>query len=197
MKYLFLLAILCCGLAHAASGPRCSPGSYSPTVNWQVGVASDQSIVSILWCDDSTGLDVWASGWNPAEEPVNACAGSVRSESPMELMAAFWTSCLSGTGSLTSAQQTTMKHLLTLWMPKMETPAQQNVWNYDANGELVGQSKGLVAEHTICQNNVVAVAGGVYYYDVSGETFVDGKTVPAHSAARCRIEVAPAKGWPQ
>jgi hypothetical protein len=196
MKYLFLLAILFCGFAHAAGAPRCTPGEYSPTVNWQVGVASDQTIASILWCDDSTGPDVWGSGWNPAEDPVNDCAAGIRTNSSTALMAEFWANCLTGTGSLTSAQQTTMKHLLTLWMPKMETPEQQNVWHY-ANGELVGQSTGKVAQHTICQSTVVATVDGAYYYDVSGESFVEGGTIPPHSAARCRIQVAPTKGWPQ
>ena len=196
MKYLFLVGILVCGFAHGAETPRCNPGDYSPTVNWQVGVASAQSIVSLLWCDDSTGLDWWAAAWNPAETPVNSCAGNVQSESGAALMGAFWASCLTGSGSLTSAQQTTAKHLLTLWMPKMVTPEQQNVWHY-ANGKLVGKSDGKVAPHTVCQKTVVAAVDGVYYYDVSGEYYEDGGIIPPHSAARCRIEVPPAKGWPQ
>ena len=196
MKYLFLVAILFCGFAHGAETQRCNPGDYSPTVNWQVGVASDQSIVSIVWCDDSTGLDWWAAAWNPAETPVNSCAGNVQSESGAALMGAFWASCLTGSGSLTSAQQTTAKHLLTLWMPKMVTPEQQNVWHY-ANGKLVGKSDGKVAPHTVCQKTVVAAVDGVYYYDISGDYFEDGSIIPPHSAARCRIEVPPAKGWPQ
>jgi hypothetical protein len=195
MKYLFLLAVLFCGFAHA-SAPRCNPGDYSPTVNWQVGVASDQSIVSILWCNDSTGLQWWASGWNPLETPVSSCAGNIRSDSATSVLAAFWASCLAGSGSLTSAQQTTVNHLLTLWMPKLETPGEQAVYQY-ANGELVGHFEGRVAAHTVCQRTVVASVKGVDYYDVSGQYFTDGAEIPAHSAAVCRLAAPPETGWPQ
>jgi hypothetical protein len=195
MKYLFLLATLFCGFAHAEA-PRCNPGEYAPTVNWQVGVASDQSIVSILWCSDSTGLEWWAAGWNPAEAPVNSCAGNLRSENASMLMAAFWASCLAGSGSLTAAQQTTVNRLLQLWMPKLETPAQQAVYQY-ANGELVGHLVGRVAAHTVCQRTVVASMKGEDYYDVSGQHFLDGADIPPHSAAVCRIQAPPEKGWPQ
>lgn len=195
MKYLFLLAILFCGFAHAEV-PRCNPGDYSPTVNWQVGVASDQSIVSILWCNDSTGLEWWAAGWNPAETPVDSCAGNIRSESATTLMATFWANCLVRSGSLTAAQQTTVNRLLLLWMPKLQTPGAQAVYQY-ANGELVGHWDGRVAAHTPCHTTVVASVKGVDYYDVSGEYFIDGTAIPPHSAAVCRLEAPPEKGWPQ
>jgi hypothetical protein len=196
MKYVFLLAILFCGFAHAAA-PRCNPGDYSPTVNWEVGVAAEQSIVSILWCNDSTGLEWWAAGWNPVEAPINSCAGNLRSESATTLMAAFWANCLSGNGSLTAAQQTTVNRLLLLWMPKLETPVEHNVYEY-ANGELLDRPReGRVPAHTVCQKTVVASLKGVDYYDVSGQYFVDGAVIPPHSAAVCTLAPPPATGWPQ
>jgi len=195
MRYCLILGILFCGIAHAAA-PRCNPGDYSPTVNWQVGVASDSSIVSVLWCNDSVGLDWWASGWNPNEAPVTSCAGNVRSESATTLLTAFWANCLAGAATLTTAQQTTVRHLLQMWMPKLQTPGDQAVYQY-ANGEMTGAPLGRVAAHSDCSDKVVATRNGVDYYDVSGLAFLDGSVIPAHSAAACRLVAPPASGWPQ
>jgi hypothetical protein len=196
MKYCFLVAILLCGLAHAStSAPRCNPGDYSPTVNWQVAVASDQSIVSILWCNDSTGLNYWATGWNPAAAPVNECAGNIRDASATLLLTAFWSNCMAGAGTLTAAQQTSVNQLLHLWMPKLQTPAQQAVFQY-ANGKLEGTMEGRVVAHAPCGDTVVATsASNVDYYDVSGQKFTDGTVIPANSAAVCRLVTPPAAGW--
>jgi hypothetical protein len=194
MRYCLILGILFCGSVHAQE-PRCSPGQYSPTVNWQVGVASDASIVSILWCSDSVGLDWWATGWDPARTPVNSCAGNVRSESATTLLAAFWTNCLSGTAALTTAQQTEVDRLLQMWMPKLETPREEAVYRY-ANGALVDH-EGSLAAHSPCSSQVVATHDGVDFYDVSGLAFTDGSVIPAHSAAQCQVVPPPATGWPK
>jgi hypothetical protein len=195
MRYCLVLAILFCGIAHAQA-PRCNPGDYAPTVNWQVGVASDQSIVSVLWCHDSEGLDWWAAGWNPAEAPVNDCAGNLQSESVITMMAAFWESCLTGGKSLTSPQQTTLNHLLALWLPREETLSIKSVYEY-SDGALVGSAQGTVAANTHCGSKVVASAGGEEYYDVSGQKYQNGSVIPEHSAAVCKLVKPPKGGFPQ
>jgi len=195
MRYCLILGMLFCACAHAEA-PRCNPGDYSPTVNWQVGVASDQSIVSILWCNDSVGLDLWAAGWNPAQAPVNACAGNVQSESAALLMTAFWQNCLTGSGTLTSAQQTVVAHLVQLWLPKLQTAEEEGVYRY-ANGALVGYSEGKLSAHTNCHRSVVATRNGIDFYDVSGLLFANGGVIPANSAAACKLVPPPATGWPQ
>jgi len=194
MRYFVLLGILICGIAHA--GPRCSPGDYSPTVNWQVAVASDQSIVSIIWCSDSDSLEWWGTGWNPADTPVNSCAGNVKSDSAATLIAAFWANCLTGSGSLTAPQQTAINRLVALWIPKIETPAVEPVYQY-ADGALVGSSQGTVAAQTSCGLKVVASVHGVDYYSVAGEYYQGGGVIPAHMSAACKLVTPPAKGWPQ
>jgi hypothetical protein len=197
MRYFLILGILFCGIAHAGAGPRCSPGEYSPTVNWQVAVASDQSIVSIIWCNDAEGLDWWGTSWNPKETPVDACAGNIQSDSMITLMAAFWANCLTGSGSLTAPQQTAINRLVALWMPRLETPATEAVYQYDAEGAIVGGSQGSVVIHTPCLPNVVATAHGEYYYNVAGEHYKDGGVIPAHMAAPCALTKPPYAGWPQ
>jgi hypothetical protein len=194
MRYFLILGILFCGIAHAA--PRCNPGEYSPTVNWQVGVASDQSIVSILWCNDAESLEWWGAGWNPMEAPVNSCAGNIQAQSVVTMMAAFWGNCLAGSGSLTSPQQTAINRLVGLWMPKLETPAVEPVYQYDA-GALVGSAQGSVAAHTPCLGKVVASVHGVYYYNVASERYQTGGVIPAHMAAVCQLVTPPQTGWPQ
>jgi hypothetical protein len=200
MKYFLILGILLCGFARAGTGvtatPRCNPGDYSPTVNWQVGVAADRSIVSILWCNDSTGLDLWAAGWNPAEAPVTSCAGNIQSESAAMLMTAFWANCLAGASTLTSAQQTVVTHLVQLWMPKLQTPSEEFAYQY-ANGALVGRWEGRVPARTACRRTVVATRDGVDYYDVSGLLFADGSVIPPNSATTCQLVAPPQSGWPQ
>jgi hypothetical protein len=195
MKYAFILAIFFCGLAHAEA-PRCNPGDYSPTVNWQVGVSADQSIVSILWCNDSSGLTWWAAGWNPAESPINACAGNIKSQSAATMMAAFWANCLAGAGTtLTSPQQTAVNLLVQRWIPKLETPGERLVYQY-ANGALVGRALGVTAAHALCGKTVVATnAKGEDYYDVSGEHYDYGGVIPPNSAAPCSLVAPPAAGW--
>jgi hypothetical protein len=200
MKYLLILGVLFCGLAHAntTGAPRCNPGDYSPTVNWQVGVASDQSIVSILWCNDSTGLQLWAAGWNPAEAPVTSCAGNIRSESAALLMTAFWENCLegSGTGNLTVPQQTAVTHLVQLWLPKMQAPSQENVYEY-TNGVLTNTVEGQLPANSTCHRTVIGTRQGVEFYDVSGLLFTNGSVIPPNSAAVCKLVAPPETGWPQ
>lgn len=195
MRYGLILGILFCGIAHA--GPRCNPGEYSPTVNWQVGVASDQSIVSILWCNDADSLEWWGAGWNPSEAPVNSCAGNIQSQSVVTLMAAFWSNCLAGSGSLTSPQQTAINHLVALWVPKVETATVESVYEYNAEGALVGSAQGTVAANTPCLGKVVASAHGTYYYNVAGGRYQSGGVIPAHMAAVCKLMTPPPTGWPQ
>jgi hypothetical protein len=194
MRYCLILGILFCGIAHA--GPRCNPGEYSPTVNWQVAVASDQSIVSILWCNDSDSLQFWATGWNPQQSPVNSCAGSAQA-STVNLLAVFWDNCLASGGSLTAPQQTAVNRLVALWMPKLESPAVEPVYQYDGGGTLVGGAQGTIAAHTPCLGKVVASVNGEYYYNVAGQHYAEGGTIPAHMAALCQLMTPPATGWSQ
>jgi hypothetical protein len=196
MRYLVILGILFCGIAHASEAPRCNPGDYSPTVNWQVGVASDASIVSILWCNDSTGLGMWSAGWNPVQTPVTSCAGNIKSESPALMLSAFWESCLTGTAAITSAQQTEINHLVQLWMPKLETSQEEGVYPY-ANGQLTGHSVGRIAANVNCRTTVVATHNSVDYYDVSGLLLANGQVIPAGHASACKLVTPPAAGWPQ
>jgi hypothetical protein len=193
MKYLVILGIFFCGLAHAEAPPRCNPGDYSPTVNWQVGVSADESIVSILWCSDSAGLSWWAAGWNPAEAPVNACAGNIKSQSAEALMAAFWANCLSSAGTLTSPQQTAVNRLVQRWVPKMETSKERYAYEY-ANGA-IGHPLGITKAHITCGKTVVATYKGEDFYDVSGQLYENGATLPLNSAAICTLVPPPATGW--
>jgi hypothetical protein len=195
MRYCLILGILFCGIAHA--GPRCVPGQYTPTVNWQLAVASDQSIVSILWCNDSESLQWWAGGWNPQESPVNSCAANLHSSSAVTLLTTFWGSCLAGSGSLTAPQQTAVNRLVAMWVPKLETPAVESVYQYDPDGALVGGAQGTIDAHSPCLGKVVATVQGVYYYNVAGQHYQNGGVIPAHMAALCQLMTPPPTGWPQ
>lgn len=195
MKYLLIFGILFCGIAHAEA-PRCNPGDYSPTVNWQVGVASDASIVSILWCNDTSGLEMWSAGWNPAQSPVTSCAGNIQSESAAVMISAFWANCLETSGTITAAQQTAINRLVTLWMPKLETSADEGIYPY-ASGQLTGHSIGRIAAKVNCHTKVVATRDGIDFYDVSGLPLADGNIIPADHAAACKLVTPPETGWPQ
>jgi hypothetical protein len=194
MKYFWILGVLFCGLAHAEA-PRCNPGDYSPTVNWQVGVSTDESIVSILWCNDSAGLTWWGAGWNPRDAPVNACAGNIKSQSSTMLLTAFWAHCLSSSATLTAPQQAAVDRLVRRWLPKLETSKDVPVYRY-ASGALAGQSIGTSAANITCGSTVVATdAHGVDYYDVSGQHYDNDTVIPPDSAAACTLLTPPEIGW--
>jgi hypothetical protein len=80
------------------------------------------------------------------------------------LMAAFWASCLTRSGSLTAPQQNAINRLVARWVPKIETTAVEPVYPY-ADGALVDRAQGTVAAHTPCGWKVVASVHGVDYYN--------------------------------
>ena len=196
-KWLALVSILFCGAAHAQA-PSCGPGQYPPNVNWQVSVASDATIVTLLWCYEAdVGLTWFFAGWDPIAAPVNACAGKIsRSSSVLTLMAAFWSNCLAGAGQLTIPQTQAAQALQALWLPVLQTTKQEQVLFVD-NGVESGTEE--ISAGATCGITAVPVNNNrsTNWYSVAGQTAVDGTTLPSDAVARCSIIYPPVSGWPQ
>jgi hypothetical protein len=199
-----LFALFWSGHASAAtppSQPYCNPGDYMASEgvsNVAVGVATDLSIVTVLWCYEwSNGLTYSVSAWYPAISPVNMCGMSSSTESVAMFAIAFWNSCLAKAGStFTTAQEATINHLLKLWLPKIEvTRAAETVYHVSPGGKI--ESTGAVLQAGAqCGSEVVYTSpAGAHYYYVGGEIATSGATLPAGSLALCEINFPPAKGW--
>ena len=96
MPLTLLLALFWSGHAAAAiPQPLCNPGDYVASEgvsNVAVGVATDQTVVTVLWCYEwSKGLTYTVGAWDPAVAPVNLCGMSSATESVAMFGIAFWT----------------------------------------------------------------------------------------------------------
>jgi hypothetical protein len=198
-----LLALFWSGHASAAtppSQPYCNPGDYMASEgvsNVAVGVATDLSIVTVLWCYEwSNGLTYSVSAWYPAISPVNMCGMSSSTESVAMFAIAFWNSCLAGAGStFTGAQQTVVNNLLKLWLPKMVTRAAESVYRLSPTGTIESAGSALPAD-AHCGNEMIFTSPmGAHYYSVAGDIATSGAVLPAGTMAQCEIIFPPAKGW--
>ena len=196
-----LLALFWSGHVSAATAsPQCNPGDYVASEgvsNVAVGVATDMSIVTVLWCyEASKGLTYTIGAWYPAISPVNMCGISSSSESVAMFAIAFWNSCLAGAGStFTTAQETVVNHLLKLWLPRtLVTRTAETVYRV-SEGKLEATGSTLQAGAQ-CSNEVIYTSpAGAHFYYVGGEIATSGTALPAGSLAQCEINFPPAKGW--
>lgn len=198
-----LLALFWSG--HASAGttqpqPLCNPGDYVASAgvsNVAVGVATDQTIVTLLWCYEwSKGLTYTIGAWDPAVSPVNMCGISSSTESVAMFGIAFWNSCLVGGGSnFTSAQQAVIKDLLQLWLPKMATHTAETVYKLSSEGAIESAGAAVPAG-AHCGNAMIFTSpAGAHYYSVAGGIAMSGAVLPADVMAQCAITYPPAAGW--
>jgi hypothetical protein len=201
LPLLFALFWSCHASAAAAlPQPLCNPGDYMASdgvSNVAVGVATDQSIVTVLWCYEwSKGLTYTVGAWDPVAKPVNMCGMSSSAESVAMFGIAFWHSCLAGIGSTFSApQQTVVKDLLQLWLPKMVTRAAGTVYKLSPAGTIESAGASLAADEPCADAMIFTSPSGAHYYSVAGDKATSGATLPAGSMAQCEITFPPAAGW--
>jgi hypothetical protein len=202
--FALLLALFWSGHASASTPPPqplCNPGDYVASEgvsNVAVGVATDQTVVTMLWCYEwSKGLTYTIGAWDPAVAPVSVCGISSSNESVAMFGIAFWNSCLVGVGStFTGPQQTVINNLLALWLPKMVTRAGETVYQLSAAGTIESAGTALAAG-AHCGNAMIftSPAAGAHYYSVAGDIATSGVVLPAGSMAQCAISYPPAAGW--
>jgi hypothetical protein len=186
--------------AWTAQEPLCNPGDYVASEgvsNVAVGVAADQTVVTMLWCYEwSKGLTYTVGAWDPAVAPVNVCGISSSTESVAMFGIAFWNSCLAGSGStFTSAQQTVINNLLHLWLPRMVTHTAEAVYQLSAAGKIESAGTALPAG-AHCGNAVIYTSpAGAHYFSVAGDTATSGAVLPAGAMAQCSITYPLAEGW--
>lgn len=198
-----LLALFWSG--HASAGttlqkPLCNPGDYVASEgvsNVAVGVATDQTIVTMLWCYEwSKGITYTIGAWDPAIAPVNMCGISSSTESVAMFGIAFWNSCLAGMGStFTGAQQTVINNLLHQWLPRMVTHTGDTVYRLSPAGTI--ESAGaLLPAGAHCGNAMIFTSpAGAHYFSVAGDIATSGAVLPAGVMAQCAITYPPAAGW--
>jgi hypothetical protein len=180
--------------------PLCNPGDYVASAgasNVAVGVATDETIVTMLWCYEwSKGLTYTIGAWDPAVAPVNMCGISSSTESVAMFGIAFWNSCLVGAGgTFTSAQQTVINNLLKVWLPRMATHGAETVYRLSSSGTIESTGTDLPAG-AHCGNAMIFTSpGGAHYYSVAGDVATSGAVLPAGSMAQCAITYPPAAGW--
>ena len=198
-----LFALFWSGHASAATPqpePLCNPGDYVASAgvsNVAVGVATDQTIVTMLWCyERSKGLTYTVGAWDPAVAPVNMCGISSSAESVAMFGIAFWNSCLVGVNStFTSAQQTVIGNLQKLWLPRMVTHAGETVYRLSPAGTIESTGAALPAG-AHCGNAMIFMSpAGAHYYSVAGDVATSGAVLPAGDMAQCAITYPPAAGW--
>jgi hypothetical protein len=198
-----LFALFWSGHASAAAAPQqpfCNPGDYVASEgvsNVAVGVATDQSIVTVLWCYEwSKGLTYTIGAWDPALSPVNMCGMSSSNESVAMFGIAFWNSCLTGAGStFTTAQHAVINNLLHLWLPKMVTRAAETVYQLSPTGTIESAGTALPA-NAHCGNEMIFTSPvGAHYYSVAGDIARSGAVLPAGAMAQCAVAFPPAAGW--
>jgi hypothetical protein len=196
-----LLALFWSGHASASTQePLCNPGDYVASAgvsNVAVGVATDQTIVTMLWCYEwSKGVTYTIGAWDPAAMPVNTCGMSSSTESVAMFGIAFWNSCLAGVGStFTSPQQTVINNLLQLWLPRMVTRASETVYQLSPAGTIESAGRALPAG-AHCGNAMIFTSPvGAHYYSVAGDIATSGEVLPAGTMAQCAIKFPPAAGW--
>jgi hypothetical protein len=180
--------------------PFCNPGDYIASegvANVAVGVSTDKSIVTMLWCYEwSKGLTYTIGAWDPAVSPVNMCGMSSSAESVAMFGIAFWHSCLAGaSNAFTSAQQTVAKNLLRQWLPKMVTRAAETVYKLSPGGTIESAGTGLRADAPCGDQMIFTSPVGAHYYSVAGDIATSGATLPAGTMAQCEIIYPPAAGW--
>jgi hypothetical protein len=180
--------------------PLCNPGEYMASdgvSNVAVGVATDKSIVTVLWCYEwSKGLTYTIGAWDPAARPVNLCGMSSSAESVAMFGIAFWNSCLAGVGStFSTAQQTVINDLLQLWLPKMVTRAAETVYKLSPAGTIESAGAALPADAHCGDAMIFTSPSGAHYYSVAGDTAKSGALLAAGAMAQCEIAFPPAAGW--
>lgn len=198
-----LLALFWSGHAAAwttQSQPLCNPGDYVASEgvsNVAVGVATDQTIVTMLWCYEwSKGLSYTIGAWDSAVAPVDMCGISSSTESVAMFGMAFWNSCLAGIGStFTSPQQTVINNLLKLWLPRMVTHTGETVYKLSAAGVIESAGADLPAGAHCASAMIFTSPAGAHYYSVAGDISTTGAVLPAGVMAQCAITYPPAAGW--
>ena len=198
-----LIAWFWSGHASAATPspePLCNPGDYMAAdhvSNVAVGVATDQSIVTVLWCYEwSSGLTYTIGAWDPAASPVNMCGMSSSAESVAMFGIAFWHSCLAGVGStFTTPQETVINKLLQRWLPKMVTRAAETVYKLSPSGTIESAGAALPANAHCGDAMIFTSPVGAHYYSVAGDTTTSGGVLPAGTMAQCQVIFPPTAGW--
>ena len=206
MKYLALLGIIFCGLAHAAvSPPQCNPGDYPN--NLQITTATDGSIVVLLWCRTNNILTWNGYAWNPQLAPVGTCVKVNASQSLAMAVIGFFSTCFHPSGALNDAQNIALNGLYTKWLPHLVVDsglASHTVYDYSGCPNELSCRPMTFGNLRIAAGTPCTLPGDIAdtqgvpnaYYHVDGEIATNGSVIPSGPYfTPCSVVLPPTNGW--